>query len=133
MGGDVNQGDVYWYAFKEPDKRRPVLILTSNSALTFLTSVTIAPLTSTIRAIPTEVVLSQADGLFSDCAVNLDNIQTVQKAKMGAFIAHLSVERMHHVRSPWRNDSLCIMYEMQCIDLCQQCLHLRCLQSRSAT
>jgi len=98
MGGVVTQGDVYWYTFREPDKRRPVLILTRNSAIPFLTSITVAPITKTIRAIPTEVLLSQADGLFTDCAVSLDNIQTVQKAKVGVFIAHLSSHRMRAVR-----------------------------------
>jgi mRNA interferase MazF len=94
----VNQGDVRWYTFREPDKRRPVLILTRNSAIPFLTSLTIAPITTTIRSIPTEVVVTQADGLFTECAINLDNIQTVQKAGIGAFIAHLSIHRMREVR-----------------------------------
>jgi mRNA interferase MazF len=94
----MTQGDVYWYTFKEPDKRRPVLILTRDSAIHFLTSLTVAPITTTIRAIPTEVILSQADGVFADCAVNLDNIQTVQRAKVGAFITHLSLHRMRAVR-----------------------------------
>jgi mRNA interferase MazF len=94
----VKQGDVCWYTFKEPDKRRPILVLTRNSAIPFLTSLTIAPITSTIRSIPTEVVLSQVDGLFAECAVSLDNIQTVQKAKIGSFIAHLSSQRMREVR-----------------------------------
>ncbi len=98
MGRAMTQGDVYWYTFKEPDKRRPVLILTRDSAIHFLTSLTVAPITTTIRAIPTEVILSQADGVFADCAVNLDNIQTVQRAKVGAFITHLSLHRMRAVR-----------------------------------
>ncbi len=93
----MNQGDVFWYTFKKPDKRRPVVILTRNSAVSFLTSITIAPITNTIRGIPTEVILTQADGLFSDCAINLDNIQTVQKSKLGAFISHLSVQRLHEI------------------------------------
>jgi mRNA interferase MazF len=99
LGGIVKQGDIYWYTFKKPDKRRPVLVLTRNSAIPFLTSVTIAPITSTIRSIPTEVVLSQTDGLLTECAANLDNIQTVQKARTGPFIAHLSEQRMRQVRS----------------------------------
>jgi mRNA interferase MazF len=94
----MNRGDVYWYTFKEPDKRRPVVILTRNSAIAFLSSLTVAPITSTVRGIPTEVQLSQADGLLTDCAINLDNIQTVQKAKLGAFISHLSKGRMLEVR-----------------------------------
>lgn len=59
----MRQGDVYWYQLKSPDKRRPVLILTRNSALAYLSSVTIAPLTTTVRSIPTEVTLMLEDGL----------------------------------------------------------------------
>jgi len=95
----MNQGDVYWYTFRAPDKRRPVLILTRNSAISFLTGMTIAPITSTIRGIPSEVVLTVTDGLFNDCAANCDNIQTVQKANLGAFITHLSVAKMREVRA----------------------------------
>jgi mRNA interferase MazF len=72
--------------------------LTRNSAIPVLTSLTVAPITTIIRTIPTEVRLSQADGLFTDCAVNLDNIQTVQKAKVGAFITRLSSHHMQAVR-----------------------------------
>lgn len=94
----MNQGDVYWYTFHEPDKRRPVLILTRSSAVAFLTALTIASITTTIRGIPTEVVLTEADGLFATCAVNADNLQTVPKAKFGGFIAHLKPEHMRAVR-----------------------------------
>ena len=95
----MKQGDVYWYNFRPPDKRRPVLVLTRNSAIRFLTGITIAPITSTIRGIPSEVVLTPGDGLFTDCAVNCDNIQTVPKANLGAFITHLSLPKMQAVRS----------------------------------
>ncbi|RJP18118.1 MAG: type II toxin-antitoxin system PemK/MazF family toxin [Candidatus Omnitrophota bacterium] len=94
----MNQGDVYWYTFKEPDKRRPVVILTRNSAIVFLTSITVAPITSTIRGIPTEVILTRTDGLLDDCAINLDNIQTIQKSKVGTFISHLSKQRLREIR-----------------------------------
>jgi mRNA interferase MazF len=95
----MNQGDVYWYTFRAPDKRRPVLILTRTSAIKFLTGITIVPITSTIRGIPSEVMLTIADGLFNDCAANCDNIQTVQKANLGAFITHLSLTKMREVRT----------------------------------
>ena len=95
----MKQGDVYWYTFHIPDKRRPVLILTRNSAIQFLTGLTVAPVTTTIRGIPSEVMLTpDEDGVFSDCAVNTDNIQTVQKANLGALITQLSQERMREVR-----------------------------------
>src|SRR5919112_5687213 len=95
----MNQGDVYWYTFRAPDKRRPVLILTRNSAIPFLTGITVAPLTTTIRGIPSEVLLTPAgDGVPADCAVNVDNIQTIQKAGLGTYLTHLSLERMREVR-----------------------------------
>jgi len=96
----MNQGDVYWHTFRAPDKRRPVLILTRNSIIPFLQSVTVAPLTSTIRGIPSEVILTPAeDGVSTDCAVNADNLQTIQKASLGGYITHLSLERMREVRA----------------------------------
>ncbi len=95
----MNQGDVYWYTFRTPDKRRPVLILTRDSAIRFLTGITIAPITTTIRGIPSEVVLTPADGLLTACAANFDNIQTIPKANLGAFITHLSPAKMRDVRA----------------------------------
>jgi len=88
---------VRWYMFKAPDKRRPVLILTRTSAIGFLNALTVAPITTTIRDIPSEVFLSREDGLLSDCAANLDNIQTVPKANLGSLITHLSPERMREM------------------------------------
>ena len=95
----MKQGDVYWYTFRAPDKRRPVLILTRSSAIPFLTGITVTLITSTIRGIPSEVLLTPGeDGMFADCAVNTDNIQTIQKANLSEFITHLSQERMREVR-----------------------------------
>jgi mRNA interferase MazF len=90
----MNRGDVCWYSFKPPDKRRPVLIMTRNSAIGVLNSVTIAPISSTIRNIPTEVVLTEADGMPSACAANFDNLQTVPKSNIGDRITRLTSRRM---------------------------------------
>ena len=90
----MKRGDVCWYTFQQPDKRRPVLILTRDSAIAVLNSITVAPITSTIRTIPTEVVLTESDGLPDTCAANFDNIQTVPKTNIGAPIAHLSMTKM---------------------------------------
>jgi mRNA interferase MazF len=96
----MTQGDVYWYTFRAPDKRRPVLILTRNSAISFLIGITVVPITTTIRGIPSEVVLTPADdGVLTDCAVSADNIQTIKKANLGAYITHLSLDRMREVRT----------------------------------
>ena len=94
----MRQGEVRWYTFGAPDKRRPVLILTRNSAIRFLNSLTVAPITSIIRDIPSEVRLTPADGLLAECAANLDNIQTVPKANLGPPIAYLSPEKIEEVK-----------------------------------
>jgi mRNA interferase MazF len=93
----MKRGDVCWYTFKAPDKRRPVLILTRTSAIGYLNALTIAPITTTVRDIPSEVFLSRAEGLLSDCAANLDNLQTVPKAQIDGLITTLSSLRMQEV------------------------------------
>ena len=93
----MKRGEVRWYEFQPPDKRRPVLILTRTSVIHFLNEVTVAPITTTIRGIPSEVVLGIEDGLQQDCAVNFDHIQTVPKAKVGRLITNLSDTKMGKV------------------------------------
>ena len=93
----LRRGEVRWYKFQQPDKKRPVVILTRDSALDFLGEVTIAPITSTIRDIPSEVLLTSGDGMRRDCAVNLDHVQTVPKGKIGSLVTTLSREKLHRV------------------------------------
>lgn len=95
----MKRGEIRWYKFKNPDKRRPVVILTRNSILGYLAEVTIAPVTSTIRDIPSEVILSKDDGMQNDCAVNCDHLQTVSKANIGALITSLSKEKLFEIRN----------------------------------
>lgn len=95
----MKRGEVRWYKFQNPDKKRPVVILTRDSILEYLSEVAVAPITSTIRDIPSEVVLSQRDGMRDDCAVNCDHIQTVSKSKIGSLIATLSKEKLNELRS----------------------------------
>ena len=94
----MKRGEIRWYKFTRPDKKRPVLILTRDSILEYLGEVTIAPITSTVRNIPGEVFLSKHDGMPRDCAVNCDHIQTAAKGKIGALISALSPEKMKEVR-----------------------------------
>ncbi|MEW6416817.1 MAG: type II toxin-antitoxin system PemK/MazF family toxin [Nitrospirota bacterium] len=95
----MKRGDVRWYKFKTPDKKRPVVILTRNSILDYLAEVTVAPITSIIRDIPSEVPLSREDGMHKDCAINCDHIQTVSKSKIGALITTLSKEKLLGLRN----------------------------------
>ena len=94
----MKRGEIRWYTFQAPDKRRPVLILTRQSAIPYLNSLTVAPLTTTIRDIPSEAYLTPTDdGVLQECAVNFDNIQTVSKTKIGNLVTILSNERLQEV------------------------------------
>ena len=77
MAGRVERGEVRLYRSLPPGKERPVLILTRASAIPYLSRVTIAPITSTIRGVPSEVALGVEDGMRQPCAANLHNLITV--------------------------------------------------------
>lgn len=94
----MKRGEIRWYEFKFPDKKRPVLIMTRDSVLEYLGEVTVAPVTSTIRGIPSEVLLSREDGMDKECAINFDHIQTVSKGKIGSLIVKLPQEKLKQVQ-----------------------------------
>ena len=93
----MKHGEIRWYRFIRPDKKRPVLILTRDSVLQYLGEVTVAPITSTVRNIPSEVFLSKADGMPRNCAVNCDHLQTVSKGTIGSLITALTSAQMVEV------------------------------------
>ena len=90
----MKHGEIRWYRFGPPDKKQPVLVLTRDSVLEYLGEITIAPVTTTVRDIPSEVFLSTADGMPQDCAVNCDHLQTVSKGKIGPLITSLPRTKM---------------------------------------
>ncbi len=93
----MKHGEIRWYKFVKPDKKRPVLILSRDSVLEYLGEITVAPITSTIRSIPSEVFLSKVDGMPRDCAVNCDHLQTVSKGRIGSLITSLTPAKMGDV------------------------------------
>ena len=95
----MRRGEVRWYKFSPPDKKRPVLLLTRDAILDYLGDVTVAPITGTIRDIPSEVRLYKEEGMVQDCAVNCDHIQTVSKSRLGALVTTLSAAKMREVSS----------------------------------
>ena len=99
MAGAIIRGEIRLYRFPRPDKQRPVLVLTRQSALAYLSAVTVAPVTSTIRGVPSEVLLTEADGMKSPCVVNLHNIVTVSRTHLGRRVATLSPKRLREVCS----------------------------------
>lgn len=97
MAGGIARGDIRLYRFAPPDKKRPVVVLTRNSAIAYLSTVTVAPITSTIRDVPSEVVLNEDDGMKAPCAVNLHNAITISQQRLGKRVAQLSSLRMHEI------------------------------------
>ena len=95
----IRRGEVRWYRFSRPDKRRPVVVLTRDSAIQFLGEVTIAPVTSTIRDVPSEILLGEEDGMPRDCAVNLDHVQTVVRDRIGPLITTLAPSKVAEIRT----------------------------------
>ena len=97
MAGRLNRGDIHLYRFAPPDKQRPVLILTRDSAVGHLSTVTVAPISSTVRGVPSEVMLDVDDGMKGHCAVNLHNAVTVSQERLGKRVTSLSATRMREV------------------------------------
>ena len=97
MAGRIARGDVRLYTFAPPDKKRPVVVLTRNSAIEYLATVTVAPITTTIRGVPSEVALNEDDGMKTPCAVNLHNAVTVSQERLGKRVTQLSAARMKGV------------------------------------
>ena len=93
----MRRGEVRWYKFSKPDKRRPVLVLTRDSALDYLGDVTIAPITTRLREIPTQVVVTKEEGMPRDSAISLDHLQTVSRAGLGALIMTLGSDKLTQV------------------------------------
>jgi mRNA interferase MazF len=98
----LTRGDVHLYSFASPDKLRPVVVLTRSSAMGYLTGVTVAPITSTVRGVPSEVLLGENDGMKSACAVNLHNVGTVSQSRIGRRVARLSAVRLQEICSALR-------------------------------
>jgi mRNA interferase MazF len=101
MASRIARGDVRLFQFAPPgkkkDKKSPVLVLTRNSAIGYLSTVTVAPITSTIRGVPSEVILDEEDGMKAPCAVNLHNAITVSQERLGKRLAQLRSMRMNEV------------------------------------
>ncbi len=71
------------------DKAQPVVVLTRELVRPHMARVTVAPITTTVRGLSTEVTVGPANGLDHACVVSCDNIVTVPKSALGAQIGYL--------------------------------------------
>lgn len=97
MAGRVNRGEIWMYEFRSPDKKRPVLILTREEVIPLLSTVMVAPITSTVRGAPSEVLVGPEHGLKKESAINLDHVQTVDQSRLRRFIGTLPARKMNEV------------------------------------
>ncbi|MFP4502851.1 MAG: type II toxin-antitoxin system PemK/MazF family toxin [Candidatus Hydrogenedentota bacterium] len=75
----MTRGEIRWYFFKPPDKRRPVLILTRDDVIDALNEIIVVPATRTIRGLTTELILTVEDGMPAVCALNFDHVSLAQR------------------------------------------------------
>ena len=94
----MNRGEIRWYTYRPPDKRRPVLILTRSDVIDRLDEIIVAPATRTIRGLATEVVLSPEEGMPVLCALNFDHVSLAQRDRIGATLCVLQESRWPEVR-----------------------------------
>lgn len=97
MASGVRRGEIWLYSLAAPDKRRPVLVLSRQKAIEMLRTVLVAPITSAIHGSPAEVLVGVDEGLKHDCAVNLDQVQTVDQGKLHHFVGSLRPGKMDAV------------------------------------
>jgi mRNA interferase MazF len=95
---EVGHGEIWQFSFPGPNRRRPVLILTRTEVIGHLHSVTVAPITATIRGIPSEVVIGPESGLRTQSAVNLDTLATVPKDGLRSFVGTVTPAVLSEVR-----------------------------------
>ncbi len=94
----MNRGEIRWYTFHLPDKRRPVLGLSRDEVIYRLNEIIVAPVTRTIRGLRTEVLLTEEDGMPAAYAANFDHLALGQRNRFGSVLCTLAEQRWPEVR-----------------------------------
>ena len=89
------QGEIWWA--EAADKRRPVLVVTRSDAVAVLNWIVVAPVTRTVRRIPTEVELSEQHGLSNDCAASFDNLQPIRRGYLTERVGRLGADQLDEI------------------------------------
>ena len=94
----MRRGEIRWYTFRTPDKRRPVLLLTRDEISDHLNEVIVVPVTRTIRGLTTEVILTPDDGMPVTCALNFDHISLAKRDRISSLICRFPDSRWPEVQ-----------------------------------
>ena len=89
---EVTRGQIWLCRFAPPDKRRPVVVLSRASALRYLRPAIVAPISSTIHGVVTEVLIGEEHGMKGPSVVKLDLVQTVRQEELVKYVATLPPE-----------------------------------------
>jgi len=95
----MKRGEVWWAELEPPAGRRPVVLLSRDEAYSVRSLVIVAPVTTRIRHIPSEVPLGVDDGMSQDCVANLDTITTIPKSCLHSRLATLSPGKLKEVEA----------------------------------
>jgi mRNA interferase MazF len=95
----MKHGEIWWAELEPPAGRRPVLLLSRDEAYSVRDLITVAPVTTRVRHIPSEVPLSLEDGLPKPCVVNLDTLTTISKASLRERLTTLSPDKQKAVEA----------------------------------
>lgn len=95
MSVTPTQGEVWWA--EAEDKRRPVLIVTRSDAVPVLSWIIVAPVTRTIRDIPTEILLGGSHGLPAECVASFDNLQPIRRSFLTQRVGELQVDELDEI------------------------------------
>ncbi len=85
------QGEIWWA--QSDEKRRPVLVVTRSEAVPVLAGIVVAPVTRTVRDIPTEIRLGEDEGLAVECAASFDNLQRVRRSALAERAGEVGMRR----------------------------------------
>jgi mRNA interferase MazF len=90
---EPRRGEVWWGEIEDVG-RRPFLVMTRSAAIPVMNSVLAAPVTKTVREIPTELRLGPDDGMPAECAASFDNLRVVPKAYLVERLCDLAPARL---------------------------------------
>ncbi len=95
----MRRGEIWWAELDKPAGRRPVVLLSRNEAYNVRSLVIVAPVTTRIRNIPSEVPFGVADGVPQNCVANLDTITTVPRDCLRSRVTALSARRLKEIET----------------------------------
>ena len=95
----MRRGEIWWAELESPAGKRPVLLLSRNEAYTVRSLIIVAPVTTRVRGIPSEVSLGTDDGVPQDCVANLDTITTIPKDCLRSRLAALSAKKLRETEA----------------------------------